>query len=373
MVATTKILFFASNPDNTERLNLGGEVRAITEKIRASERRDVLDLIASWAVRPDDLIQELSTHKPTIVHFSGHSNQFGELVLSNELNQDKPVSPSALTKLFSDFKDNIRLVVLLACYSKAQAESIVQTIDCVVGMNTSIGDKAAIVFAGSFYRAMGFGLSVKDAFEQGIRSLELEGLEKVNTPELLVRQGIDASSLFLVSDLVERICGDWWGKVTTKGHESVLACIRIKRDKETGRAALDGRSFSSDGKLVAKWNSLFSDVTFNSRSNHIEFKYLYEGKRNDKLELELLFGRADVTFEVPANPREAIQRGESIFVGVYKSAAPTEEKWGNATQRSQLWARAKDTSEFEALFTPVSPEQSKPIVEKILSAVWKMK
>ena len=290
----------------------------------------------------------------------------------NDRRQAKRVTSSALKALFSTVKDNIRLVVLNACYSKLQAESIVQEIDCVVGMNTSIGDKAAIAFAASFYRALGFGRSVKEAFEQGKVFLRLEGIGEADTPELLVRKGIDASSLFLVQTIVQRICGAWWGKVTTEGHESVLACIRIKENKETGRAALTGRSYSRDGKLVAKWDSLFSDAELNSNSNCIEFKYLYKGERFDKPALTLLFGRADVEFEVPADPREAVQRGESTFVGVYKSAQATDEAWGNATQRRQMWARAKDASEFEALWKASEPEQGKPLVDKILSAVWKV-
>src|SRR6266404_4719684 len=51
-----KILFFAANPTATSRLSLDEEVRAITEKIRATKFRDTIDLITAWAVRPDDLL-----------------------------------------------------------------------------------------------------------------------------------------------------------------------------------------------------------------------------------------------------------------------------------------------------------------------------
>ena len=197
---TTKltILFFASNPEDVSQLNLDEEIRSITMKIRASEHRDVLDLISRWAIRPDDLLQELNTHKPTIVHFSGHGSKAGELILMNDLRQAKTVSPSALKALFSTLKDNIRLVVLNACYSKTQATAIADVIDCVVGMNASIGDQAAITFAASFYRAIGFGRSVKEAFEQGKVSLMLEGIPEENTPELMIRRSIDPSRVYLV-------------------------------------------------------------------------------------------------------------------------------------------------------------------------------
>ena len=199
MDAKTKILFLASNPKDVTSLNLDEEIRSITTKIRASEHRDALDLISRWAVRPDDLLQELNAHKPTVVHFSGHGSSSGELVLMDDLRQAKTVSPNALKALFSTLRDNVRLVVLNACYSNTQAEAIAQVIDCVIGMNTSIGDNAAITFAASLYRAIGFGRSVKESFEQGKVSLMLESILEEDTPELLVREGVDPASVYLMS------------------------------------------------------------------------------------------------------------------------------------------------------------------------------
>ena len=49
------------------------------------------------------------------------------------------------------------------CFSAPQAEAITQLIDCAIGMNEAIGDQAAITFAAAFYRAVGFGRSVKTA------------------------------------------------------------------------------------------------------------------------------------------------------------------------------------------------------------------
>jgi len=198
-MSTKKIvLFLASNPKGMRHLNLDEELRSIKTKLTASEYRDVLDLISSWAVRPDDLLQELSANKPTIVHFSGHGSEAGELVLMNALGRAKKVRPSALKALFSALKYNIRLVVLNACYSKTQAIAIAHVIDCVVGMKASIGNQAAITFAAAFYRAIGFGGSVKEAFEQGKVSLMLEGIPEENTPELFVRKDVNPAAVCLV-------------------------------------------------------------------------------------------------------------------------------------------------------------------------------
>jgi hypothetical protein len=193
-----KVLFFASNPEGTSSLRLDEEIRAITEKIRASEYRDVLELVSLWAVRPDDLLQALNVHRPQIVHFSGHGNAAGEIILMDNNRQPKPVSEAALRMLFTTLKDNIHVVVLNACYSQTQATAIAEVIDCVVGMSKAVGDDAAITFAASFYRAIGFGRSITEAFEQGKTAILLEGIPEADTPRLLTRSGIDPSAVFLV-------------------------------------------------------------------------------------------------------------------------------------------------------------------------------
>lgn len=195
-----KVLFIASNPEGTTELNLAEEIRAITQKIHDSEYRDLIELISSWAVRPGDLIQILNEHKPQIVHFSGHGNERGEIILTDNNKTPQPVTVTALRALFSALKDNVRIVVLNACFSEIQAKAIVENIDCVIGMNTSISDEAAIFFAASFYGALGFERSVKESFEQGKLSLILEGIPEENIPQLLCKDGVDAASLYILSE-----------------------------------------------------------------------------------------------------------------------------------------------------------------------------
>ncbi|HKO96542.1 MAG TPA: CHAT domain-containing protein [Pyrinomonadaceae bacterium] len=185
-----KTLFLAANPKGTIQLALDEEIREITQKIQMSEGRDVLDIVQAWAVRPDDLLQYLNQHKPQIVHFSGHGSNAGEIILVDNNGAHKPVSPHALKALFTTLKDNIQIVVLNACYSRIQGEAISEIIDFVIGMNTAIGDRAAIVFAASFYRALGFDRTIQEAFDQATTALLLEGIPEKDTPEILVRHGV---------------------------------------------------------------------------------------------------------------------------------------------------------------------------------------
>jgi hypothetical protein len=193
-----KVLFLAANPDGTQPLKLDEEIRRITAKVRAAEHPNSLELVSRWAVRPDDLLQALLEIKPHVVHFSGHGSSAAELILLDERGEPKPLSQAALVHVFRILKDNVRVVVLNACFSRPQAEALAQTIDCTVGMNRAIGDEAAVVFAASFYQAIGFGRSVEEAFELGRAALLLEGIAEDKTPQLHVRDGVDASKTVLI-------------------------------------------------------------------------------------------------------------------------------------------------------------------------------
>ena len=196
-----KILFLAANPMKSEKLALDEEFRSIKAKIRSAKHRDDVELSTDWAVRPTDLQQSLLEEEPTIVHFSGHGGGTIGLVMHSTSHSDESlVSSEALADLFRVLKNDIRVVVLNACYSEVQAKAIVEQIDFVVGMSESIGDEAARMFAASFYRGLSFGKSVKEAFELGKNELKLlEMREDEKIPILLVRSGTDAEKTTLVT------------------------------------------------------------------------------------------------------------------------------------------------------------------------------
>jgi hypothetical protein len=192
------VLFLAANPDDNTRLKLDEEMRAIRAKVRAAGHPELIELVSAWAARPDDLLQALNENKPHVVHFSGHGELTGEIVLVDGHGHSKPVGTTAIKELFRTLKGNIRVVILNACYSKAQADAIREIIDCTIGMKSAIKDKAALTFSASFYRAIGFGRSVSDAFEQGRVALLLEGIPQDDIPQLLCKSGIDPSGIFLI-------------------------------------------------------------------------------------------------------------------------------------------------------------------------------
>ncbi len=231
---TIKVLLFAASPRGTAPLDLSREFREIDEEVRRGAFRDAVELILVPGARPVDLLRKLNENRPQIVHFSSHGNP-DELVLesgddvadavdlggpslrssderdmkrirpeaadSGDAGQGPPqvVSKSALVRVLRSCDEgNLRLVVLNACDTRSQAELLTEVVECVVSMNRAISDKAAIKFAASFYGALAFGRSVKNAFDQGVARLSAEGIAEAETPELVVRAGVDASQMVLV-------------------------------------------------------------------------------------------------------------------------------------------------------------------------------
>lgn len=194
-----KILFLAANPRDTVRLRLDEEQRAIEHKILLAQKKDRIVIVNKSAVRVGDLQLYLNQEKPTIVHFSGHGSHEGRIILEDNSGKARPIPPPALARVFEILKDNIRCVVLNACFSHEQARAITQNIDCVIGMSSSISDKAAIAFASAFYLAIASERSIRNAFDQGINELMLWEIPEEHIPQLLTRSGVEPSKIFLLT------------------------------------------------------------------------------------------------------------------------------------------------------------------------------
>ncbi len=193
-----KVLFLASNPIDQQQLRLDVEAREINEKISRTKHRDSVKFETRWAVRTSDILQAINEIDPTIIHFSGHGSEADEIVFQNPDGTAKLVSKEAIAMVIASSSDKIRLVFFNTCFSFRQAEVVSKHVDAAIGMNTSIGDDAAQVFASQFYSAIGFGFSLQKAFDQAKAQLMLEGIEEENTPELFTRDGLSPDDIFLV-------------------------------------------------------------------------------------------------------------------------------------------------------------------------------
>jgi len=221
------ILFLAANPTGTNQLALDCEARAIHVELERSGQRDQFEFLTRWAAEPLDLLRELRRLKPMVVHFSGHGEGPRDLHTSeNEQRRDVGggasgsdvmqhglyfraadgtahlVSAPAIEQTFGAAGSSVRLVVLSACYSDAQAQALLAHVDCVVGMHGAIHDATARLFAVGFYGGLGEGEPIGTAFRQGRAAISLERSLDSDLPQLKVRPGVNADRLVLTEEPV---------------------------------------------------------------------------------------------------------------------------------------------------------------------------
>ncbi|MEM6398790.1 MAG: CHAT domain-containing protein [Cyanobacteria bacterium P01_D01_bin.116] len=197
-----KILILASNPTDTSKLRLDEEVREIQNAHKQAKNREEIEIFSEWAIRVDDLRRALLYHKPNIVHFCGHGAGDDGLVLENQYGQQQFVGGESLAGLFKLFDSDVECVVLNACYSEVQAEAIHQHINCVIGMNKAIGDKAAIKFATGFYDALANGRNYQDSFDFGWNAIDLKSIPESQIPQIKIK---DSSKSLLSLDLIDTL------------------------------------------------------------------------------------------------------------------------------------------------------------------------
>src|SRR5262249_14992654 len=104
-----------------------------------------------------------------------------------------------LIHLLGVLKDNLQLVFLSACHTESIAKSLAEVIPYTIGMSGAIADDAAIAFAAAFYRALGFGRNLQEAFDLGKNTLMNLQVPEDHRPRLYSRKGaVDRAQVVLV-------------------------------------------------------------------------------------------------------------------------------------------------------------------------------
>lgn len=190
MTQKIRILVLSANPWTTSRILVDEEAREIFEKIQEGPHRDRFELHNQAAIRPIDLQRLMLKYQPHIVHFSGHGSKQQKLILGGPHGRGKTVDQQGLSDVFALYNSHVRLVLLNACFTEPQARSLSEVVNYAIGTTQGIGDKVGVAFAGAFYRALGFGKSVRDAFKSAKAELALTKTPRSRGIELFMRKGV---------------------------------------------------------------------------------------------------------------------------------------------------------------------------------------
>ena len=186
-----RTLIVCANPSNTSRIQVDEEAREISNCLQLGPFRDTFKLQTETATTASDLQKLLMTYRPHIVHFSGHGHKEHKIILGGTKSRGQKVDQAGLAGLLALYKRHLRLVLLNACFTSTQAELISKAVQYAIGTSRPIGDKVAVTFAGAFYRALGFGKSVQEAFASAKAELALTRLPKSRGFQLFVQKGAD--------------------------------------------------------------------------------------------------------------------------------------------------------------------------------------
>ena len=181
------ILILAANPTDTQKLQLDKEAEFIRERLQENETGRQYIVKSEPTACIEDLSKYLLQYEPIILHFSGHGNSNGEIILNNRQGQAQLVSIETLAELLSTVGGRIECVVLNACFSLEKADAIAEQVSCVIGMDKEIDDESALRFAGGFYRGLGFGRGYYSAFELGRNEIKILQLLDHQVPHFITR------------------------------------------------------------------------------------------------------------------------------------------------------------------------------------------
>ncbi len=198
-----RILYATSSADKDRPLRVDQEMRRVKAAVRASTHRDLVVIEHLPAATANDVLDALVAFRPHVVHFSGHANEsvlaFDEGTDGYGPHKGHRIGAELFKELLESTDEAPTLVVLNACSSAAHLDSLLGKITMAVGMDDTIGDVDAIVFATRFYATLAEGQSVEAALTTARVDMKLNGLPDHDLPTLRAVAGIDPANVRLIT------------------------------------------------------------------------------------------------------------------------------------------------------------------------------
>ena len=165
-----KILFIPSCPIDKKYSSLN-----IREELLSFEKVFAKSNIEAKIVPPlyGRIEEQLSKDDFNVVHYIGHGEKNGNLVLEDEVWEANLVKPQEFCAWFKGKSTELMLVVIECCYSYQVSKLLYEQgiAPFVVGIEGKIYDEAAFNFSKHFYQFLADGDGITDAFEKAKTAL----------------------------------------------------------------------------------------------------------------------------------------------------------------------------------------------------------
>lgn len=173
----TKILMLAANPIMAKGLRLNTEANAIDKALRLSYQRSGWKFEQEHEVKRDEILGKIVEHRPQILHFSGHGDYEGIVVLDEHelairLHNEDLVS---MMQLVLRRKIDLKLLLLNCCKSAELAKATSTVVPYAIGTTGLVLDRSSTVFASSFYQSLFIEDNIPIAFDFACLQLKVAG------------------------------------------------------------------------------------------------------------------------------------------------------------------------------------------------------
>ena len=165
-----RLLIMQANPPGSVTLGTAEEMRKLQQALHRGQERDLFAYPTHLpAARISDLLTELRAHQPHILHFTGHGDGAGGLLLHAPDDRREAVLTAAdLAALLQVYQAEatmpLQLVVLAGCRTAGAAALLATYIPCVVAVDGDINDDAVRdALTPTFYATLSDGRSVANA------------------------------------------------------------------------------------------------------------------------------------------------------------------------------------------------------------------
>ncbi|GEM_PF-5714148 len=195
-----KILFLAANPLVNNYLEVYKEYNEVQGLIEREPFKEILNLILKPEIDTNNFISVLATERPQILHFAGHAQENGIIILGQN-RKATLIDESLFLNILVNLQPYIQLVVLNACNTANQAEKIAEIVGCSIGITNEINDSTAVMFASKFYLMLALGYSIQKAFDLSIINLKLTNNQGGDYYKLYHRNGIDPNNIYLLQGI----------------------------------------------------------------------------------------------------------------------------------------------------------------------------
>jgi GAF domain-containing protein len=189
----SKILVASARPHTSKPAELDRETARVKQAVQKTPRGKEIAVEKLPAIFYEDLTLAIAQQQPHLIHFCGADDLEG-LIFASETQDARLLDPGQLTQLFEQFGRSVKCAILDRCLSVLQADAISDCIQATIVIDADIGLEAAHLFTTEFYRWIGYGEGINEAFEMGCLALQAERVKHANKmpqpliPQLIVKQ-----------------------------------------------------------------------------------------------------------------------------------------------------------------------------------------